>query len=100
MRADQINRVSGKVILGLSLIALVTVLMGYTHPRHQPELDEGAGAHIFQIAIVFLLPTVLLFLATADWKQPWRSARSLAFPAAALVAAFAALYYLEHYWLR
>lgn len=94
-----INRISGRIILALSLIALATVLMGYTHPR-QPEVDEGAGAHIFQIAIVLLAPTILLFLATADWKQPGRSARALAFPAGALVVAFAALYYLEHYWLR
>jgi hypothetical protein len=39
----------------------------------------------------------LLFLATADWKQPLRNARSLAIPAAALVVAFGALYHLEHY---
>lgn len=34
---------------------------------------------------------------TADWKQPWRSARPLSFPAVALVLAFGALYFLEHY---
>ena len=36
-------------------------------------------------------------LATTDWKQPLRSARPLAFAAAALVLAFAVLYHLEHY---
>jgi hypothetical protein len=40
---------------------------------------------------------IVLFLATADWKQPLRSARPLAIPAVALMIAFAALYYLEHY---
>jgi len=46
---------------------------------------------------VALVPTILLFLATADWRRPLRSARPLAFSAAALVPAFGALYYLEHH---
>jgi energy-coupling factor transporter transmembrane protein EcfT len=94
MRRQQINRVSGKVLIILSLIALLAVLSGYTQP---PQTDEGAGAHIFQLSIVALVLMILLFLATADWRQPLRSARPLAFPAAALVLAFGALYYLEHY---
>jgi hypothetical protein len=94
MRERQINRISGKVIIFLSLTALLAVLSGYTQP---PQPDEGSAAHIFQLSIVALVPMILLFLATADWKQPSRSARPLAFPVAALVVAFAALYYLEHY---
>lgn len=94
MDGQQINRVSSRVMLVLSLVALFTVLIGYTQP---PQPDEGALAHIFQITIVLLAPVVLLFLGTADWKQPVRSARRLAFPTIALVLAFAALYYLEHY---
>jgi len=93
-RGQQINRVSGKVLIILSLTALLAVISGYTHPL-QP--DEGSAAHIFQLSIVALVPIVLLFLATADWRQPLRSVRPLAFPAAALVLAFSALYYLEHY---
>jgi hypothetical protein len=94
MRTQQLNSLSGKVIIVLSLIALLTVLSGYFQP---PQQDEGAAAHIFQLSIVALVPTILLFLLTANWKEPWRTARSLALPAAALVAAFAALYYLEHF---
>lgn len=94
MRGPQINRLSGKVLIVLSSIALLTVLSGYTQP---PQPDEGAGAHIFQLSIVALVPIIFLFLATADWRQPLRSARPLAFPAAALAFAFGALYYLEHY---
>ena len=90
-----INRISGKVVLVLSVLALLTVLTGFTQPP-QVEADEGAGAHIFQLLIVALMPTILLFLATADWKQPLRSVRPLAIPAVVLVAAFAALYVLEH----
>ncbi len=93
-RGQQINRTSGKVLIVLSLIALLAVLSGYTHST-QP--GEGSAAHIFQLSIMTLVPIILLFLATADWRQPLRSARPLAFPAAALVLAFGALYYLEHY---
>jgi hypothetical protein len=93
MRGQQINRVSGKVLIVLSLTALFAVLSGYIQPS-QP--DEGAAAHIFQLSMVALVPMILLFLATADWRQPLRSARPLAFPAAVLVLAFGALYYLEH----
>ena len=91
---QQINRLSSKLIIILSLIALLTVLTGYFQP---PQADEGAAAHIFQLTIVALLPMILLFLATADRKRPSRSARPLAFPVATLLVAFAALYYLEHY---
>jgi O-antigen/teichoic acid export membrane protein len=94
MDGQRINRLSARVILVLSLAALVTVLIGYTQP---PQPDEGALAHIFQLTIVAVVLMILLFLTTADWRQPFKSARPLTLPAAALVLAFAALYYLEHY---
>ena len=93
MPTQQVNNISSKVIIVLSLLALLTVISGYFQP---PQQDEGPAAHIFQLSIVALVPAILLFLATANWKQPRRSARCLALPAAALVVAFAALYYLEH----
>src|SRR6266568_6698066 len=95
MHGQQINRISGKIVFVLSVTALLTVLSGYTQPPTPPEPDEGAAAHIFQLSIVALVPMILLFLATADWKQPLRSARILSFPAAALVLAFGALYFLD-----
>jgi cytochrome bd-type quinol oxidase subunit 2 len=97
MDAYQLNRISGRVLVALSLVALVTVLTGYAQA---PQPDEGSAAHIFQLAILAIVPTILLFLFTADWRQPRRSAKPLAIPIAALVLAFAALYYLEHYWWR
>jgi len=68
MRIQQINRVSGIIVIVLSLIALLAVLSGYSQP---PQPDEGTAAHIFQLSIVVLVPMTVLFLATADWKQPW-----------------------------
>jgi len=94
VHGSQINRTSGKVILLLSVIALLTVLSGYALPL---QADEGAAAHIFQLSMVALVPMVLLFFATLEWKEPLRSARPLTFPAAILLAALGALYYLEHY---
>ena len=94
MTAQKLNRASGKVLVVLSCTAMVTVFSGYFQP---PQPDEGAAAHIFQLSIAALLPTILLFLTTAHWRQPVRSMRPLTFSAAVLVLAFAALYYLEHY---
>ena len=85
MSGQQINRVSGKALIVLSLTALFAVLSGYTQP---PQPDEGTAAHIFQLSIVALVPAIVLFLATADWKERWQSARPLAVSIAALVLAF------------
>ena len=93
MGVQYINRGSTIILIILSLTALLTVASGYIQP---PQPDD-AREHIFQLAIAALAPVMLVFLATADWTQPLLSARPLAFPAAAAVAAFAALYFLEHY---
>jgi len=94
VRRQQVNRASSQVLIALTLIALLAVFIGYIWP---PPPDEGAAAHIFQLSLALLVPAMLLFLGTADWKQPLRSALRLVFPAFTLIVAFAALYYLEHY---
>ena len=94
MHRQQMNRVSGRTLTVLSLIALLTVVSGYFQP---PQPDEGAAAHIFQLSILAFVPVMLVFLATADWRRPGSSARPLILPGVALVLAFGALYYLEHY---
>jgi hypothetical protein len=94
MREQQINRISFRIIVVLSFLALFAVFSGYAQP---PQPDEGTAAHVFQLSIVALVPMILLFFGTTDWKHPSRSVRPLAFPAAAVVLAFAALYCLEHY---
>ncbi len=96
MTAQQINRVSARVVLVLSLIALLTVLWGLAQPPQPLPADEGTGAHIFQLSIAAIAPMLLLFFATADWTRPGKSARPLILPASALVLAFGVLYYLEH----
>ena len=93
-RRQDVYRLSSYAIVFLSVIALLTVLTGYGEP---PQSDEGTAAHVFQLSVVMLAPMTLLFLATADWRQPLRSVRPLLLSAVTLVLAFGALYYLEHY---
>ena len=100
MYSERLNVISARVMLALSLIALFTVISGYTQPRHPAPTDEGAAAHIFQIAVVLVAPALLLFVFTVDWKRHLRSALRLALPGLALVAAFTALYFLEHVYFR
>ncbi len=59
MRGQQINRVSNIGLVVLSLAVLLTVLPTalravLTGQMPTPELDEGTGAHIFQLSIVAL----------------------------------------------
>jgi hypothetical protein len=95
MSMQRLNHISGWVLVALSLIALVTVFSGYFQ---SPQADEGAGAHIFQLCVGAFLLVMLVFLATADWKQRRAGVRPLIVSGTALGFAFAALYYLEHYF--
>jgi hypothetical protein len=101
MSEQSVNRISGYIVVGLSLLAMFLVvgaLVLAMLDRFSPSADgdEGTAAHLFQLAIVLLVPTGLTFLATADWRRPWDVARRLALPAVALVVAFSTLYYMEH----
>ena len=79
--------------MALAGIAVLAVASGFFQP---PQPDEGSAAHIFQLAIAALLPMTLLFVFSADWKHPARSARQLALVVAMVMVAFGALFYLEH----
>ena len=101
MSEQRANRISGHIVLGLSLFAMslvvgATVLTMQGRFDPSPDGDEGTAAHLFQLAIVLIVPAGLAFLATADWRQPWPVVKRLMLPAAALVVAFWTLYYMEH----
>jgi hypothetical protein len=66
MGKQHMNRVSGKILVVLSFGALLAVRSGYTQPARP---DEGTTAHIFQLAIMALVPIILLFLQ-ADATHP------------------------------
>ena len=95
MQAIRLHRLSAKILLVLSLIALLTVSTGYFQ---SPQYDEGTAAHIFQLTIALAALAGMLFLITADWHQPRQSIRPIVLPASALLLAFAALFYLEHFY--
>ncbi len=101
MNNETVNRISGQIMLGLSLFAMFLVvgaavftIVGRLDPS--PNGDEGTAAHVFQLAIVLLVPVGLVFLATADWHRPLKVGKRLAVSAVALVVVFSTLYYLEH----
>ena len=101
MNARGVNRVSAGLVILLSLTALLPIVfvllrIALTGQVPPPERDEGVGAHVFQLSIAGLVPALLVFVASADWARPWRVARTLALPAAAVVLAFALLYHYEH----
>jgi hypothetical protein len=101
MSNPTINRISGHIVLGLSLFAMflvggATILTLLRRFNPSPDGDEGTAAHLFQLAIGLLLPAGLAFLVTADWRQPLKVAKRLVLPAVALVVAFSTLYYMEH----
>jgi hypothetical protein len=100
MSVEKLNRITGRLVLLLSLLALATVLLGFTEPRRTFQADEGTLAHIFQLSIAAVVPAILVFLFTANSKQPGPSARLLVFSVSALLLAFSALYCLEHFWLQ
>ena len=91
-----LHRVSRLFLLIFPAIALVTVLVGVVHHPATPPKDEGTGAHIFQLSILAFAASFVLYLATADWRDPRRVAGFVAVPVALATLAFCALYYLEH----
>ena len=95
MNTQRVHQSAYVGILVLSAIALSTVVVGYLQGAG-PSADEGALAHIFQLAIVSLAPIGLALLATADWRQPWKLGRRLILPAALVTLAFVGLYHIEH----
>jgi len=97
MYVQRMNRISALLLTLLSALALLCVAIGYTQPRLP---DEGALAHIFQLAVAAFALMFVLFCLTAEWRRPARISKLLIAPVATLAAAFAGLYYLEHVWYR
>ena len=101
MSEHRVNRVSGFVVLGLSLFVMslvvgATILASLGRLDPSPDGDEGTLAHLFQLAIVLILPAGLTFLMTANWERPLGVVKRLTVPALAIVVAFSTLYYMEH----
>ena len=78
-------------LAGIGLVGLHLARYGFTH-----DADEGTSAHLFQILIVLQVPIAGYF--TVKWlpAAPGPALRVLLLQGAAIVAAFASVYFLEH----
>jgi cytochrome bd-type quinol oxidase subunit 2 len=76
--------------IGLSAFTFV-IIIGNVAAGVPPQADENAWAHLFQLAMAAQLPLMVLFLATANWRQRRRVIILLAAQVVAASAAFGAL---------
>ena len=91
--SQKIHNFSRVAPIIMSLLSLALVIEGVVQfGLHHREVDEGWQAHLFQLLMVLQVPIVLLFAATANWKQPNRALLVLGLQAAACGAALGALY--------
>jgi uncharacterized membrane protein len=99
MSPRQINRLSS---IGISVVALTaalavapSALISFLSRSNWPTREEQADLiGVFLLVMLALVPMIVLFFATANWREPSRIVRRLAFPAVALVFAFSVLYYI------
>ena len=76
-------------LTGLAMVLVHAARYGIIH-----EADEGPTAHLFQILIVLEVPVVGYFALKWLPKNPGQALLVLALQAAAVLAAFASVYWL------
>lgn len=94
MSPSLIKQPSAYLPLAMSAAALALVLghaarFGVVH-----EADEGTAAHLFQILMAAQVPVVAFFAIKWLPRAPWPALRVLALQAGAVLAAFAAVFFL------
>jgi len=87
-----INRLAAKLMVLMSLSALILVLYAFI----LPEADDGTAAHLFQFLILGLVPVGLTFVTTTNGSQG--TFRTLLLTAVMVALAFGGLYYRQHYY--
>ena len=95
MTRQRINRVSAMTPVGMSLAALLIVLIVVSTGWERNLSDEGAAAHVFQLLIVAQMPFILAFLVTADWKRFMQVARLLALQILSISVAVGSIVYFK-----
>ena len=78
----------------MSVVALAIVLGHYAMYGIVHETDEGTPAHIFQLLMAVQLPIVAYFALKWLPRAPRQALAILALQAGAVLAAFAAVYFL------
>jgi hypothetical protein len=94
MKLPLIKEPSGFVPIAMSLAALGLVLAHYAMYGIVRETDEGTPAHVFQLLMVAQVPVILFFAVKWLQRESSQALTVLALQFAAVVAAFASVYFL------
>ncbi|MEO8575739.1 MAG: hypothetical protein ABI556_03525 [Gemmatimonadales bacterium] len=78
----------------MSLVAFGIVLVHYAVKGMDHDPDEGTPAHLFQLLMVIQAPIIVYFAAKWLPLDTTRALRVLALQGAAIVAAFAGVFFL------
>ncbi|MDQ6802952.1 MAG: hypothetical protein M3041_19275 [Acidobacteriota bacterium] len=94
MSISTLKQPSAVFPLAMSLAALATVLIHAARFGIVHEADEGAAAHIFQILMLLQVPIVAFFAIKWLPREPREALLILALQGGAVLAAFAAVFFL------
>ncbi len=94
MSESLIKKPSAYVPIAMSLAALAIVVGHYAVKGMDHDPDEGTPAHLFQLLMVLQLPFIAAFIVRWVPDDTRRGLVVLAAQGAAIIAAFASVYFL------
>src|SRR3954469_12607292 len=94
--ASPLRHVSAWLPIAMSLACIGLIGLPLARYGVTRDTDEGTSAHLFQILMVLQVPAIGYFAMKWLPQAPGPALRVIALQAAAIAAAFAALYFLEH----
>jgi cell division protein FtsW (lipid II flippase) len=92
---QEINRIGAIAPVVLSLLAFGLVIVAVATGWGMDMKDEGAATHIFHLLIALLIPLMLAFLATADWRRFGATLFIVSIQVVALALAFGPVHYFR-----
>lgn len=94
MNIPMAKQPSAWIPLAMSFAALAIVLAHVARVGVVHEADEGAAAHLWQLLMAGQVPIVAFFAIKWLPRNPRQALQVLALQAAAIVASFAAVFFL------
>ncbi len=88
------KKASALIPVGMSLTALMLVVLQVATHGLRPEPDKGATAHIYQLLVVGQVPVVAYFLLRWFRSAPRQAARVVVVQGCALAAALVPVHLL------
>jgi len=95
INASLIKQPSAFLPIAMSLAALALVLGSIAMFGVVHEADEGTAAHLFQLLMAGQVPIVVYFALKWLPRAPGQALRVLALQGAAMIAAFAPVYWFK-----